>query len=169
MKLILTILFLFALSTQAQYKAININKTILRYDTTLVNEVPESMNTYSWMMLRLKSNDDTLAVIFNDGTVWTKAAVVSGSIAQIGTTSIIQITLPSTIGANKYLLQNQVVYQYNGSHRIPDLFTDKKTKAVIRNSDNKEVATYHGNGFIWHEMPSTTALLTQGIVRVVFP
>ncbi len=169
MRYILTILFLFVLSAQAQYKAININKTILRYDTTLVNEVPESYNNYAWMLLRLKSNNDTLAVIFNDGTVWTKAAVTNAAIAQIGTTSIIQITLPSTIGTNKFILNNQVVYQYNVGHVIPDLFTDKKTKAVIRVSDGKEVATYHGNGCIWHEMPATTALLTQGIVRVVFP
>lgn len=169
MKYIFTILFLAAFTAQAQYKSININKTILRYDTTLVNEVPEALNNYSWMLLQLKSNNDTLAVIFNDGTVWTKAAVTSGAVAQIGSTSIIQITLPSTIGSNKFLLNNQVVYQYNGGHAIPDLFTDKKIKPVVRISDGKTVAEFHGNGCIWHEMPATTALLSNGIVRVVFP
>lgn len=170
MKYFLIILFFISFSASAQYKAINLNKTIIRYDTTLVNETPETVSSTGWIFLRLKSNDDTLAVIFNDGNLWTKAALVAGSISQIGTTTLIQITLPSTTGNNRFYLNNQIVYHYTvTSHYMTNLFNNDKFKKFIRNSDGKEVAIFHGNGCIWNVMPSTVTLLAQGIVKVIIP
>lgn len=164
-------LVLFSFASSAQFKALNINKLIVRYDTTLVDEVPEAVGAKNWVRLQLKSNGDTLGVLFTDGYFWTKASISSGNISQIGTTTFIQLTIPTTLSANlRSLVSQQVIYQYDqDTQEIPDLFTDLPMKMVFRKSTGKHIATFYGGGFVWNEIPSTVTLLTQGIVRVIIP
>lgn len=171
MRIILSIILLVVcISVNAQYKYINFNKTIIRYDSTVVNETYESVNDEGWLLLRLKSNGDTLAAFFDNGNVWTKATVIAGNITADGSTTMTMITLPSTIGANAFFLNNQVVYRYAiATHEMKYLFSDRRYKPFVRKSENKTVALFHGNGCKWIETPATRTLIAQGIVLVIIP
>ncbi len=172
MRYILILLMLFhGATTMAQYKSLNLNKVIIRWDTTQVDEIPETVNQTRWTVLRLKSNGDTLAVIYETtGNVWTKADIVAGSIAQIGTTTLIRITLPNATGSSRYFLNQQVLYHYTEtSHTMTNLFNDNPLKEFRRSSDGKITALFNGSGCKWNIDPSTVVLVSQGIVRVVIP
>lgn len=168
--LIVSFCFISVISN-AQFKAININKLIIRYDTTLVDEIPERTGDKSWVRLNLKSTGDTLGVLFADGYFWTKSTLAAGNISQIGTTTFIQLNVPTTISPNlRYIVSQQVIYQYDETlQEMPDLFSENPMKMVYRKSNGKHIATFYGSGFIWNEVPVTVALLSQGIVRVVIP
>ena len=171
MKKIFAVIFIcLSASVQAQYKYVNFNKTIIRYDSTAVDEIPQTINDYGWLLLKLKSNGDTLAVFFENGNVWTKATLAAANITADGSTTMTMVTLPSAVGTNAFFLNNQVVYRYSiSTHELKHLFTDRQYKLFVRKSENKTVAMFHGNGCKWIETPATRTLIAQGIVLVVIP
>jgi len=173
MKKLFLIIFIsvsFKANSQA-YEGINFNKIFIRYDTTVVNVIPQTYNNYSWVIFTLKSNNDTLGVAFQNGVFWTKAQVTSSNITLVGSSTITMITLPTTVSpTNRYLMSDEVVYTYTTSdHVINNLFSDNPLKPIIRLSDGKTVGVLFGQGVLWYVVPTTVALIAQSIVSVQLP
>lgn len=163
MKYIFCVLMFVSLTTQAQYKYITFDRTIVRYSAT-VNPWPFCINQ-NCSNVFLNVNGDTLAVVHDDGIIDIRVTVNVKD-----TLSILTIIEPTaTISATRSLFNGSMAISFNQANYYVVSNNGRLPYKIYRVSDNAlyvEVGLIMQTWYLPMPMPST---ITTNVKRYLLP
>ena len=168
MKRILLFLFLFS-TAFAQTKVFQLKDYILLYNASL----EQRTTCIAGLCYNEIIGTDTLARIYNDGTIYWKANLVAASIKDTlsasGITGICRITIPETVTTQRVIQFYEVAVIFSSTSYTVNYADNMRQLPITvrRNSDGQEMCIIYPGGIIdWIVTPQYAWLGRVGTTRV---
>ena len=168
MKRIIFILFLFS-TAFAQTKVFQLKDYILLYNSSL-EQRPTCISGVCYNEI---IGTDTLARVYNDGTIYWKANLVAASIKDTlsasGITGICRITIPETVTNQRVIQFGEIAVIFSSASYTVNYADNIRQLPITvrRNSDGQEMFVIYPGGIIdWTVTPQYAWLGRVGTTRV---
>ncbi len=148
------------------------NKIAVQFDTTTKTFTPQSTGNFNKYTVQVTSSSAGLMDCYDGNVFVFSDTLVSGDVAQIGTSGVYRITLHNALvnTTKRNIVMGGVVYVYDNATQELNIPINFYPMTITSRATGKVSATIYQNGIVYLDViPAGVTTFGSGISKVVIP